>query len=119
VALLHDPAVNVEDTRQATILATVQSGDCDLFHIGKFLVDIIKIIWPSDILRAACSGVTGNQDPRRRQSPPRQRHRWGEVYRQIQPWHQQYGERWAPGGLLGRLADTGTTFREAKPGKPM
>ena len=42
-----------------------------------------------------------------------------EVYRQIQAWHQQYGERWAPTALLRRLADTGTPLREAKPGKPM
>ena len=42
-----------------------------------------------------------------------------EVYRQIQAWHQQYGERWAPNALLRRLADTGTPLREAKPGRPM
>jgi 3-hydroxyacyl-CoA dehydrogenase len=42
-----------------------------------------------------------------------------EVYRQIQAWHQQYGERWAPAPLLCRLADTGTPFREAKPGRAM
>ena len=34
-----------------------------------------------------------------------------EVYRQIQTWHQQYGERWTPSPLLRRLADTGTTAR--------
>jgi 3-hydroxyacyl-CoA dehydrogenase len=39
-----------------------------------------------------------------------------EVYRQIQAWHQQYGERWAPAALLRRLAETGTPFREAKQG---
>jgi 3-hydroxyacyl-CoA dehydrogenase len=39
-----------------------------------------------------------------------------EVYRQIQAWHQQYGERWAPSALLRRLAETGTPLREAKPG---
>src|SRR6266446_4526381 len=42
-----------------------------------------------------------------------------EVCRQIVQWHQRYGERWAPAALLRRLADTGTPFREAKPGKPM
>ena len=42
-----------------------------------------------------------------------------EVYRQIQAWHQQYGERWAPAPLLRQLAETGTPFREAKPGQPM
>jgi 3-hydroxyacyl-CoA dehydrogenase len=42
-----------------------------------------------------------------------------EVYRQIQAWHQQCGERWAPAALLRRLADTGTPLREAKPGRPM
>jgi 3-hydroxyacyl-CoA dehydrogenase len=42
-----------------------------------------------------------------------------EVYRQIQAWHQQYGERWAPAPLLRRLAETGTPLREAKPSLPM
>ena len=42
-----------------------------------------------------------------------------EVYRQIQAWHQQYGERWAPAALLRRLAETGTPLREAKPSRPM
>jgi 3-hydroxyacyl-CoA dehydrogenase len=42
-----------------------------------------------------------------------------EVYRQIQAWHQQYGERWAPSPLLRRLAEAGTPLREAKPGRPM
>jgi 3-hydroxyacyl-CoA dehydrogenase len=42
-----------------------------------------------------------------------------EVYRQIQAWHQQHGERWAPAPLLRRLAETGTPLREAKPGRPM
>jgi 3-hydroxyacyl-CoA dehydrogenase len=42
-----------------------------------------------------------------------------EVYRQIQQWHQQYGERWAPAALLRQLAETGTPLREAKPGRPM
>ena len=42
-----------------------------------------------------------------------------EVYRQIQAWHQQYGERWAPAPLLRSLAETGTPLREAKPGRPM
>jgi 3-hydroxyacyl-CoA dehydrogenase len=39
-----------------------------------------------------------------------------EVYRQIQAWHQQYGERWAPSALLRRLAEAGTPLRDAKPG---
>jgi 3-hydroxyacyl-CoA dehydrogenase len=42
-----------------------------------------------------------------------------EVYRQIQQWHQRYGERWTPSTLLRRLAETNTSFREAKPGRPM
>jgi 3-hydroxyacyl-CoA dehydrogenase len=42
-----------------------------------------------------------------------------EVYRQIQAWHQQYGERWAPAALLRQLAETGTPLREATPGRPM
>jgi 3-hydroxyacyl-CoA dehydrogenase len=37
------------------------------------------------------------------------------VYDQIERWHQQYGERWAPSRLLRQLAETGTPFREAKP----
>src|SRR6516162_9525266 len=43
----------------------------------------------------------------------------GEVYRQIQAWHQQYGERWAPAALLRQLAESGTPLREAKPGRSM
>jgi 3-hydroxyacyl-CoA dehydrogenase len=39
-----------------------------------------------------------------------------EVHRQIAAWHQRYGERWAPAALLRRLAETGTPFRDAKPG---
>jgi len=42
-----------------------------------------------------------------------------EIYRQIAAWHQRYGERWTPAALLRRLAETGTPFREAKPGKRM
>src|SRR6202521_2444500 len=37
------------------------------------------------------------------------------VCNQIANWHQQYGERWAPSGLLRELAEAGTPFREAKP----
>ena len=40
-----------------------------------------------------------------------------DVYNQIAAWHQQYGERWAPAPLLRQLAETGTPFREAKPGR--
>ena len=39
-----------------------------------------------------------------------------EVFNQIQRWHQMYGERWAPSALLHRLAETGTSFRDAKAG---
>jgi 3-hydroxyacyl-CoA dehydrogenase len=35
------------------------------------------------------------------------------VYDQIAAWHQQYGPRWTPSPLLRRLAETGTSFREA------
>jgi 3-hydroxyacyl-CoA dehydrogenase len=42
-----------------------------------------------------------------------------ETYRQIAAWHQRHGERWAPAPLLRRLAEIGTPFREAKPGRPM
>ena len=38
-----------------------------------------------------------------------------EVYRQIGEWHQRYGARWKPAGLLRELAESGTTFRDAKP----
>jgi len=37
-----------------------------------------------------------------------------EVYNQIAAWHQQYGDRWAPAHLLRDLAESGTSFREAK-----
>ncbi|MCX7380553.1 MAG: 3-hydroxyacyl-CoA dehydrogenase NAD-binding domain-containing protein [Alphaproteobacteria bacterium] len=40
-----------------------------------------------------------------------------DVYNQIAAWHQQYGERWAPSALLRRLAESGTNFRDAKPGR--
>ncbi len=38
-----------------------------------------------------------------------------EVYIQIASWHQQYGARWAPSKLLRELAESGTSFRDAKP----
>ena len=38
-----------------------------------------------------------------------------EVYRQIEEWHQRYGARWKPAGLLRELAESGTALREAKP----
>ncbi|WP_428492573.1 3-hydroxyacyl-CoA dehydrogenase NAD-binding domain-containing protein [Rhodopila sp.] len=38
-----------------------------------------------------------------------------DVYNQIAAWHQQYGDRWAPSGLLRDLAQTKTPLREAKP----
>ena len=38
-----------------------------------------------------------------------------EVYRQIQEWHQRYGDRWKPAVLLKELAESGTSFRDAKP----
>jgi 3-hydroxyacyl-CoA dehydrogenase len=40
-----------------------------------------------------------------------------EVYNQVAAWHQRYGKRWRPSELLRRLAETGTSFRDAKPGK--
>jgi 3-hydroxyacyl-CoA dehydrogenase len=36
------------------------------------------------------------------------------VYDQIQRWHQQYDERWAPSRLLRQLAESNTAFRDAK-----
>lgn len=36
-----------------------------------------------------------------------------EVYNQIAAWHQAYGDRWAPSALLRKLADSGTSFKEA------
>ena len=39
------------------------------------------------------------------------------VYDQISIWHQRYGSRWAPSAYLRRLAESGTSFRDAKPGK--
>jgi 3-hydroxyacyl-CoA dehydrogenase len=40
-----------------------------------------------------------------------------DVYNQIAAWHQQYGDRWAPAALLRQLSESGTPFREAKPGR--
>jgi 3-hydroxyacyl-CoA dehydrogenase len=42
-----------------------------------------------------------------------------EVYRQISAWHQRHSERRAPAPLLRGLAETGTPFRDAKPGRAM
>ncbi len=39
-----------------------------------------------------------------------------DVFEQIQRWHQLYGARWAPSALLRRLAETGTSFKDAKVG---
>jgi 3-hydroxyacyl-CoA dehydrogenase len=39
----------------------------------------------------------------------------GEVYRKIQAWHQQYGERWAPAALLWQLTESGSSLRKAEP----
>ena len=40
-----------------------------------------------------------------------------DVYEQIEAWHQRYGERWRPAALLRDLARSGTSFRDAQPGK--
>jgi 3-hydroxyacyl-CoA dehydrogenase len=39
------------------------------------------------------------------------------IYDQISVWHQRYGNRWAPSPYLRALAESGTSFRNAKPGK--
>src|SRR5580765_1692451 len=39
-----------------------------------------------------------------------------EVYAQIAAWHQRYGARWAPAAKLRALAESGTSFRDARPG---
>ena len=39
-----------------------------------------------------------------------------EVYNQISNWHQQHGERWRPSEYLRKLAESGTSFKEAKAG---
>jgi 3-hydroxyacyl-CoA dehydrogenase len=39
-----------------------------------------------------------------------------EVYAQIAAWHQRYGARWAPAAKLRALAESNTSFRDAKPG---
>jgi len=36
-----------------------------------------------------------------------------DVYNQIAAWHQQYGDRWAPSALLRKIAESGSSFREA------
>src|SRR5499433_315196 len=38
-----------------------------------------------------------------------------EVLRQIEEWHQRYGDRWRPSALLKEVAAAGGAFREAKP----
>jgi len=42
-----------------------------------------------------------------------------EVLRQIEEWHQRYGERWKPSALLKEVATAGGLFREAKPKKEL
>jgi 3-hydroxyacyl-CoA dehydrogenase len=42
-----------------------------------------------------------------------------EVLRQIEEWHQRYGERWKPSALLKEVATAGGLFREAKPKKAL
>ena len=37
-----------------------------------------------------------------------------EIARQIEEWHQRYGERWKPSKLLREIAASGGSFREAK-----
>jgi 3-hydroxyacyl-CoA dehydrogenase len=37
-----------------------------------------------------------------------------EVYNQVAAWHQRYGKRWQPSALLRHLAESGTSFRDAK-----
>ena len=42
-----------------------------------------------------------------------------EVLRQIEEWHQRYGDRWKPSALLKEVATAGGLFREAKPKKEL
>src|SRR5262245_16985826 len=37
-----------------------------------------------------------------------------EVYNQVAIWHQRYGARWKPSGLLQQLAESGGSLREVK-----
>jgi 3-hydroxyacyl-CoA dehydrogenase len=37
-----------------------------------------------------------------------------EIYNQVAIWHQRYGARWKPSGLLQQLAESGGSLREAK-----
>ena len=93
---------------------------------------------------AARVGQRGVQDPGGGQGLPRERHRRDvaarlrlpalsrrahvlgrhdvgskEVLRQIEEWHQRYGERWKPSALLKEIAAAGGSFREAKPKKAL
>src|SRR5262245_51514057 len=38
-----------------------------------------------------------------------------EIFKQIEEWHQRYGERWRRSALLKEIAAAGGSFREAKP----
>jgi 3-hydroxyacyl-CoA dehydrogenase len=42
-----------------------------------------------------------------------------EVLRQIEEWHQRYGDRWKPSALLKEIAIAGGQFREAQPKKAL
>jgi 3-hydroxyacyl-CoA dehydrogenase len=37
-----------------------------------------------------------------------------EVYNQVAIWHQRYGARWRPSGLLQQVAESGGSLRELK-----
>ena len=42
-----------------------------------------------------------------------------EIVRQIDEWHQRYGERWKPSSLLREIAEKGGSLREAKAAVPL
>ena len=42
-----------------------------------------------------------------------------EVLRQIEEWHQRYGDRWKPSAYLREIGEAGGSFREAKPKKEL
>jgi 3-hydroxyacyl-CoA dehydrogenase len=41
------------------------------------------------------------------------------IHDQIASWHERYGARWRPAKLLHEIAESGGSFREAKPGRAL
>jgi 3-hydroxyacyl-CoA dehydrogenase len=95
-----------EEILRRLLFASVNEA-CKIFEEGKaYRAGDIDVVCPNGFgfpryRGGRCTGPTRSAAPR--------------STGQIQAWHQQYRERWAPAPLLRRRAETGTPLREAKP----